>query len=169
MVIGKYSKLMNWIVRIIVVLISISLCFMTIITVVEVIRRYLFGLVFPWSEELVRFLLVWITFLGGSVAFRKGELVVMDMLAKYIKGKKSEIVVKVFVNTVCIGLAVFMFIKSYQILFSTSVASQFATGLNIPMIVPYAVIPLGFALIILFGIEHYIRIGIKGLDSGEEN
>ena len=59
-----YEKLMGVFYSLIRACIAISLVVMVVVTFIEVIRRYAFGLSFIWAEELVRFLLVFTAFLG---------------------------------------------------------------------------------------------------------
>lgn len=63
---SAYEKLMDIIYSVIRICIAAALVVMVVVTFVEVIRRYAFGLSFIWSEELVRFLLVATSFLGGA-------------------------------------------------------------------------------------------------------
>lgn len=61
---------------------------MTVVTLIEVLRRYFFGMSFDWSEELVRFLLIATTFIGGAVAYKKGSLVLFDVLLNRLPREK---------------------------------------------------------------------------------
>ena len=43
---------------------------MVLVTLAQVIFRYVLAAPLPWSEELARYCFVWIVFLGGAVDFR---------------------------------------------------------------------------------------------------
>ena len=49
-----------------------------------VVLRYLFNYAFPWTEEVVRYSIVWLVFLGGSIAARRGAHISMDILVVYL-------------------------------------------------------------------------------------
>jgi len=149
-----YSRLMDAIVKAIRVLLAACLCVMTAVTVLEVVRRYIFGLSYSWAEELVRFLLIWVTFVGGAAAFRLGNLVILDSLLIFLSERKRN-VLKLFTNTVILGFLIFLLNNSCRYAFSPVIAKQFSPGLGLPMTVPYFAIPLGFALMILFALEVY--------------
>lgn len=46
----------------------------------QVLARYLVGGSLIWAEELCRYLLIWMTFLGLGVAYSRGDFVALDFL-----------------------------------------------------------------------------------------
>lgn len=149
-----YYKLEDILENLIKYVLFVLLIVMTGITSLEVVRRYIFGLSYPWAEELVRFSLVWLTFVGASVPFRKGELVVFDMLTSALSERKRNILALIM-NTVLLIFLGFLFYYSYKFSFSPVIVNQISTGLGISMAIPYSSIPIGFALMIFFGIGKY--------------
>ena len=67
------------------VLSGISLCAIVLMTVAGVIMRKVVGQPFAWLEEMQIFFFVWTVFLGGSVAFRNGGQVSIDLVAARLK------------------------------------------------------------------------------------
>ena len=53
---------------------------MVAVIFLQVIMRYVFSNSLSWSEELGKFLFVWITWLGISLGERKGEHIKITML-----------------------------------------------------------------------------------------
>ncbi len=45
---------------------------MTIIIIIQVFMRYLFLYSLSWSEEVARYLMIWVSFLGASLALKYG-------------------------------------------------------------------------------------------------
>lgn len=64
-----------------VIIAGISLCAIVFMTVAGVIMRKVVGEPFAWLEEMQLFCFVWTIFLGGSVAFRTGGQVSIDLVA----------------------------------------------------------------------------------------
>lgn len=64
-----------------------SMLMITVIMLVQVVARYVFNASLIWAEELCRYILIWQTFLFISMAFRQGELVVVDILTYLIPAK----------------------------------------------------------------------------------
>jgi TRAP-type C4-dicarboxylate transport system permease small subunit len=63
-------------------LMAALLALMAILVGVQVAGRFLFHYSIPWSDELTRFLLVWVSFLGVSAAARRGAHPGIDMLVR---------------------------------------------------------------------------------------
>lgn len=129
---------------------------MTMITTIEVFRRYFFGLSYKWSEELVRFLLVWVTFVGGSIMLKRGELVYLDLIQERFLSNYKEKVNKLL-NILVIVFSSIVLYYSYKYTFSPSVVMQKSPGLNISMSYIYLSIPLGLLLIILFSVNNLLN------------
>lgn len=152
-----YSTLMDNFVRVITVFLAVCLSVMTIVTVLEVVRRYIFGASFPWAEELVRYLLVWVTFVGGAAAFRKGNLVILDLVIGRLSEKVTTIL-QIVTNTAILAFLLFLLQNGLNYVISPTIIRQTSIGLGIPMTIPYAAIPLGVGLMILFCIENYTAL-----------
>lgn len=70
-------------------LVVISLLFMAIVVITLVLGRNLFGLAFFWGEELARYAMIYMAFLGGAIALRSDQnprlTVFADMLPKPVR------------------------------------------------------------------------------------
>ncbi|QOX64333.1 TRAP transporter small permease [Anoxybacterium hadale] len=126
---------------------------MIVVTLLEVFRRYFFGLSFEWAEELVRFLLVSSTFIGGSVAYKKANLVFFDLLQNKLSKRNNDILN--IVNSIIILVFLFVLLKlGYSYMMSPSVLLQKSPGLGLPMVLPYAAIPTGVLFMVVFTFEN---------------
>lgn len=134
--------------------IAIMLGVMLVVALVEVFRRYLFGLSFPWSEELIRYLIIWVSFLGGAVAYKEQNLVFFDMIVDKISGKGKHILL-LATNTVSLIFISYIFYYALKVISKPSIVRQKSIGLQISMLYPYLAIPVGLGLMILFGLYHY--------------
>ena len=68
-----------------------SLCAIVLMTVGGVIMRKVVGKPFAWLEEMQIFFFVWTIFLGGSVAFRTGGQVSIDLIAARLKPRARRV------------------------------------------------------------------------------
>ena len=57
----------------------------------QVISRYVFASPSSWTEEIARFLLIWISLLGAAYAFRSGMHLALDVLPKKLQGKSVRV------------------------------------------------------------------------------
>jgi len=85
------------------------LAVMAVITFMQVILRYVFNKPLPWPEELARYLLIWMTFLGTVVLVKKDlhvKVVYFSMLLPNKIRLILEIVIYIGVMTFCIFLLI---------------------------------------------------------------
>lgn len=161
-----YSKLMGLLFKLIRAMLAAALVVMVIVTSMEVIRRYIFGLSFVWAEELVKFLLVGVTFLGGAAAYRAGGMAYLDLITSRFSGRAAQISGLVN-NTIVIVVCAYLTYQGFSYTFSPMVSRMFSTGLKLNMVFVYITIPLGFLFIILFALEKYLELfGLTGADGG---
>ena len=50
----------------------VMMAVMTITIIIQVFLRYVFSYSLSWSEEVARYLMIWVAFLGGSLALKRG-------------------------------------------------------------------------------------------------
>lgn len=157
--IKQYSNLMDFIVKVIKIVVAAALVVMTVITFMEVIRRYIFGLSFVWAEELTRFLLVGVSFIGGAAAYKIGGMACFDLVLTHF-GKGKIKVTKAFkiIDNLLIGLfSAYLAYNGYSYSFAPMVARMKSSGLKLDMTIVYITIPIGFTLIVLFAIEQILK------------
>jgi TRAP-type transport system small permease protein len=89
------SRIVEGYFQLLKVAIVLCLALMVILVFGNVVLRYAFNLGITMSEELSRFLFVWLTFLGAIVAFREHGHLGVDMLVSRLSatGKKACLVV----------------------------------------------------------------------------
>ncbi|MDF3003212.1 MAG: putative transporter, partial [Bacillota bacterium] len=140
-----YSNIMTFLFKLIRVFLAVALVLMVFITSMEVFRRYLFGVSFVWAEELVKFLLVGVTFIGGAAAFRSGGMAYLDLITSRLKGKADK-AVKLINNAAIICFSGYLSSQGFQYTFLPMVAAMKSPGLKLNMSVVYITIPIGFML-----------------------
>lgn len=123
---------------------------MVFVTLLEVGSRNLFNHSFVWSEELSRFLLIWITFIGASVVYKRGELVALDGMGKL--PDKIRLYVYILTQIIVVVFIAFLAYLGFGTTFSKTVVMQTATGLRISMMYPYLAIPIGMLFMLIHAI-----------------
>ena len=120
----------------------------------QVVSRYVFSSPPDWSEEVARYLFVWLTFLGSAVAFRHGAHLALGF-TKSIFPRSMHPWVSLVSFSVVAGVLVFVIWYGKEI---TQFASrQLTPALQISMSIPYLAIPVGavFMLIeVMWNIGH---------------
>jgi C4-dicarboxylate transporter DctQ subunit len=129
----------------------------TLIIFVNVIMRYFLGHSITWAEESVRYLMIWIAFIGGSICFRKGVHVSIDFFLE-IAPRKFQVYI---VATVTVISMVFTGIMSYygvKLVMFIMKSGQVTPALSLPMWIPYLAIPIGFVLMSMRNLIIFISI-----------
>ena len=78
------DRVARFIARIEDISVGIILLGATFILFQGVVLRYAFNYSFAWTEEVVRYSIVWLVFIGGSIAARRGAHICMDIIVVYL-------------------------------------------------------------------------------------
>lgn len=131
---------------------------MLVVSLVEIIRRYVLGLSFPWADELIRYCIVGVASLGGASAYRTaGGLVSFDLVQTHTYDK-VRFVLELLINTIVLGLAAFMLQNSVSTIMTPSIQRQISIGLGISMLWAYLPIVIGMGILLILAIEKYFLI-----------
>lgn len=102
------KRLVHWYFKSLEVILVLCLGAMCIMVFGNVVLRHVFDSGINISEELSRFLFIWLTFLGAIVAMREGGHLGMDMLVHRLRGKALFAAVLVAQGLVLACCAVFL-------------------------------------------------------------
>jgi TRAP-type C4-dicarboxylate transport system permease small subunit len=147
----RFAELCYQILRWIAVL---TVFLMLVIMMIEVVRRYFFGLTFIWSDEVIRILLIFCAYFGGSAAYYKHSLVCFDLVTNKLPRKVQNILLLV-TNIVLTAFFTFLIYYTYQKMTATSVVKSVSTATGLTGAVPYYGIFTGLIFLIIFTIDFY--------------
>ena len=117
---------------------------MSIIVISQVVSRYALNHSLFWSEELARYILVWLTFLGSSVAYFRGMHPGINIIHRKLPPHLKRLAT-LFV--LILSLLFFGVMIWYGIQFSYFVRLQTTPALALPKWLVFSIIPLsGFLL-----------------------
>lgn len=140
----------KFIVKVLYVTCAVVIGLLTLIVLTQVVSRF-FNYSLPGTEELSRLFIVWMTFLGSSIAvYERGHLAV-NFFVKRAKDKIRPylyLIVNIILGLFFLILTVYGFIFSYQSLDFTS------STLQLPMTVFYLAIPVSSLLSLYFIIQN---------------
>lgn len=149
--------------RLLELMLGILLALMVIDVTWQILTRFLPMSPSSYTEELARYLLVWIGMLGGAYAYRKKSHLGIDLLTRSLSPKVRN-KVELFTVILCfLFAAAVMVFGGVQLLLLTFELNQLSAALNIPMGYVYAVIPLSGVLICLFCVDQLLQLlGVTG-------
>jgi len=133
-----------------------SMGVMLVIIFAQVIFRYFFGHSFEWSEELARFLFVWVVFLGSALIMGEGGHLAVRMLPEKFKGRPLGFALEIFINLCSYTFILLLFTQGWKM---TSIMTfQTAPGMGIPMSWVYAILPVSAVLMLCYLFKDTLRI-----------
>ena len=151
-----FDRFLNFISAVVRYVILVMTSCIFIIVLFTVFSRYLFNYVASWSEEVPRYLLVWIGFLGAALAVRQNEHIGFDYIFNKLPPTGQKILALLLnLGIVIIGLIMLV----YGIDFVKQFGGDWMESIPFTNIWFYISLPVSGALILLY----IIREEIKGI------
>ena len=118
--------------------------------------RYVVSSPLTWTDELAVYMLIWLTFLGGSMSVKTGRASNLDLVFDRMNllWKRIFLVVGHLVVIAFAGIVAYMAI---QWISNPSVKTQISPGLKISMFLPYLAIPFGLICLTIHSINHLVH------------
>jgi TRAP-type transport system small permease protein len=126
--------------KVVGILLAAMLGVMSILIILQVISRFVINFPLTWSEELSRYLMIYIVFLGAGLAMRHNNLISIELLPELLSGNKRKVVI-ILVMIISIIFFAILFKQGIDML--AMVKMQSSPGLQLSMAIPYASIPIG--------------------------
>lgn len=124
---------------------------MALIVFVNVALRYLTSASILWSEEVARFLMIWLTFLGCGLALRYGGHLAVDSLQDALPLRPARIL-RILILLSVFAFALLLVCLGIAYMQRTWLQTTPVTGIPVGFV--YGAVPLGF----LFLIVHLVMI-----------
>jgi C4-dicarboxylate transporter DctQ subunit len=130
----------------------------TLLLFINVMLRYVFGSAIFWAEEVLRYLIVWITFIGAATCILKGGHISLDTILIFLQEKHQRFVQ---IGVYAVGVLFSALLLRYSLTFTLRIKAMgqlSATIGGFPMYIVYSCIPLGsFLMMCRFG-QRVIKI-----------
>lgn len=123
-----------------------ALVFIGFLIVAQVFFRYVLAAPPSWTEELTRYVFVWMAWLSAAVVFRWGQHVTIDALSPYIP-KSLEWFHGILIKIVCAAILIFLMVYGFQALEFTTSRSA---ALGIDMRLVYLSAPVASLIMLAF-------------------
>ena len=130
---------------------------MTLDVLWGVFTRYAIGAQADWSEELARFLLIWIGLLGAAYASGQHKHLAIDLLQPQLNPRHQRRVaqvIRVLIMAFAFGVLI---VGGGRLMYITQLLGQLSAALRIPMYLVYAVLPLSGLLILYYQFDEWNR------------
>jgi len=139
----------------IIELLLVSILSVMVINVLwQIITRYFSASPSSFSDELARYLMIWLGLIGSAYVSGKKEHVSIDYFLKKLNHKK-RVLLNRLIDFIILFFAFFvMIIGGGHLVFVTIKLEQLSPSLQIPLGFVYSVIPLSGLIIIFYQISN---------------
>ena len=125
------------------------------IIVFTVITRYGFNYVLSWSEEVPRYLLIWISFLGAAACVDLKDHIAFEYLYDRFPARVRA-VVQVLINLAIFGFGWIMLL--YGIRFVQAFGGDFMESIPFTNVWYYTALPVSGALMMLYSLRDQLNV-----------
>lgn len=128
-------------------LLATMLSVMILLAFLQIVLRNFFSTGISWGDSLVRYLVVWVGFIGAGLATKEGKHITIEVFSRWFSENSSRYLraISLLVSAFICGLLTFAgwtFVQNEAQMGST-------TFLEIPVWIPQIIIPVTFALMTL--------------------
>jgi TRAP-type C4-dicarboxylate transport system permease small subunit len=125
---------------------------MVVIIFAQVVARYALSNSLSWSEELGRYIFVWMTFIGSAIAVRNKLHVALDMFVVRLPRSLQKLCLMISYVSMMIFTGVVIY-GGYKFVLKGS--NQISAALQLPMHYVYLVLPIGGGLIFFYLLKNF--------------
>lgn len=128
-------------------LVAAMLSVMILLAFLQIVLRNVFSTGISWGDPLVRYLVLWVGFIGASLATKEGKHITIEIFSSWLSGHGNLYLkaIAYLVSAFVCGLMTF----AGWIFVRNEAQMGAASFLKIPAWIPQIIIPVTFALITL--------------------
>ena len=146
----KMINVLNCIEKTINVVCQLLLLTLFIFAILQVFCRYVLLVAIPWMDEIMRYLLVWLAYLGIAICVRRSRHIMLD----FVQNRSPKIVKYIMIIVSRIAIIVFfLLVLVLGSKLAVSLTQQTFISLNVSMVWVFIAIPVSSLISILFILE----------------
>lgn len=130
--------------NIVEIILGLQLSVLCVVVLLQVLFRYILNYPLAWTDEAARFLLIWVTFLGGAIAIKRKENFLIDIVFKKFPEKVQKNLQ--FAIDVSLFILIFDVLVLKGVYLTNLVYSQISPALHLRMSYVYSALLVGAIL-----------------------
>ncbi|MCM3411859.1 TRAP transporter small permease [Metabacillus litoralis] len=142
-------------------LVIVLMTIMLVSLVAGVTYRYFLNSPLSWPEELAIIMLVWVTFVGGSMSIKRQQAAAVSILLDRLQPKLRKILLIIGFSLI-IAFCGYLIYLCINWVSAPSVFMQKLPSLGVAMFYPYLAIPIGFIGMGIHSICLLIEVVVSG-------
>nr|WP_072514111.1 TRAP transporter small permease [Ndongobacter massiliensis] len=155
------KKAFRWLDKLEEGILILMMAIMTIAIVTQVVSRVVFHNSLAWTEEIARYILVWVTFVGASLGVRKGAHIGVEAFTGKLPARTQKTVQRVM-YLICTFFCLVTSLSSIRILLLQAKTGQVSAAVQIPMWLPYLGVTVGVFMMAVRFLEAFAQTFEKG-------
>lgn len=124
----------------------------------QVLSRYVLGTPSTLTDEIARFLFMWLALIGGAYTFGARRHLAIDLLTGALTGRRKLVSEAAILTVVAVFAAVVMLWGGYSLVSRTLASGQVTPALRISMGWIYGAIPFSGAVILYYCLLFFTEI-----------
>ena len=132
-------------------LIIIVLVAMSLIVLWQVFTRFVLNDPSTWSEELAKYLMIWLAFLAGAMGIKTGSHLGLTLISESIENPKMKKIIWSISYILCFITGLIIAIYGYKFMLAGKLKT--ASSMSFTMTPVYAIIPISGVIMMLNSIE----------------
>lgn len=129
---------------------------MSVVIGFQVIMRYAFQASLSWSEELARYLFIWMIYIGISYGVKLDRHIKVDAFLMLLPVAWRHYV-KIGANLLFLGFSAMIIYQAFGVRGMIAELGQESPAIGIPLQWVYTAVPAGFSLVIVRLVQSLIR------------
>lgn len=142
------NKLTNWFVM-------LAYSYLSLIILIEVIRRYVFSASSPWGEMTARYAFVYLAYVAAAEAIRMRRHIHIDLLLKRLSAR-MRMFFDLYIDLLTTGLAVLVIYHSLEVINIQVTVNIVMESADVNLAFAYAALPVGWCLLIIRIAQNWI-------------
>lgn len=132
----------------------------------QVVTRFIFKSPLAWSEEIARYIFIWLVWIGAAYSTKENKNIKIDILSSKLTGTR-KVLADIFTGALFIALMLFMLYTTSKVTYTVYASKSIATGSHMPMWIAWFSLPLSMLLMLFRFIQNSVR-GLKKKDRMED-
>lgn len=128
------------------VFLVLALLAMGLILLVQIVSRYCFNYPLVWSEELARFIFVWMAFIGASFGVKNKTHINMALLFNKMP-RRAKMAVQIVNNILAMTIFLMIVVAGWELAVDQAVIRSSAMGVSMSCF--FLALPIGCSLMTL--------------------
>ena len=135
-----------------------SLVFNVLLIFSQIFMRTIFNYSLSWTEELSRYIFIWQTWLGTSIALKYKQHIRVEILINIFKKAKNKKILEISVNLIWIAFSIFLLYAGTLLCKSMIARNVLSSGMRIPLVFVYSCLPISSLIVLIRLINDSINL-----------